>query len=177
MAGYYNYSMSNNAVNAYNNGLLPASKVAKLFGCKTEIIVKHCPYAEWHHTSCKYNITKFYDPLTCAAELIDTNFLTQKGKEKARLLIVAEKIEAYKQHKTIIFNNQVKTHNTFYNYKRFLIKKVSQFFGQDIAELFKTRFNARYYYELPKFLPKNLNDLKDIDKLKNWLIKAYNITF
>jgi len=71
MAGYNGFSMSNNAVEAYNKGLLPLSKITasmlKDAGIKTKKselkiltsngIIKH---TEWHHTSCHYNCTDFY---------------------------------------------------------------------------------------------------------------------
>lgn len=76
MSGYCGYSMSNNAVNAYDNGEKPFSKWTK-----TEIIEALSDYpivevlkkipakavkqlclvkTSWHHTSCKYNKTDFY---------------------------------------------------------------------------------------------------------------------
>jgi len=70
MAGYNHYSMSNNAVQAYNDGLLSASKIAarlkelsprRFRGIKAADIAEHCRYSEWHHTSAKYNATRFYD--------------------------------------------------------------------------------------------------------------------
>lgn len=84
MAGYYNYSMSNNAVDAYGEGKMPLSKWTKtaiLEQC-TELLandersaekmqlLKNCTLAqlkahiltctEWHHTSKHYNATDFY---------------------------------------------------------------------------------------------------------------------
>lgn len=86
MAGYHNYSMSNNAVRAYAEGLLPLSKwtksailaaaqeyleeaedpqaeekLAMLRKCKLATLKKHVlVYKEWHHTSSHYNETSFY---------------------------------------------------------------------------------------------------------------------
>lgn len=57
--GYNGYSMSNRAVRAYDRGLLPASKIKQV---PNELIREYCSSEEWHHTSCKYNITEFYDP-------------------------------------------------------------------------------------------------------------------
>ncbi len=59
MAGYYNYSMSNNAVLAYKKGLLPASKIP---GVPASLVKPFCQPTEWHHTSSKYNRTDFYNP-------------------------------------------------------------------------------------------------------------------
>ena len=60
MAGYCGFSMSNNAVAAYREGLVPASKVGN--GIPAALIREHCRYAEWHHTSKHFNATEFYDP-------------------------------------------------------------------------------------------------------------------
>ena len=75
MAGYQNYSLSNNAVVAYENGLLPKSKANALakalikilsFKLQVEVDLKDFCVSdyeaeEWHHTSTKYNCTDFYD--------------------------------------------------------------------------------------------------------------------
>lgn len=59
MTGYNGYSMSNNAVSAYENGLRPASKIA---GIPAVLIAKFMPVGEWHHTSKTFNRTRFYNP-------------------------------------------------------------------------------------------------------------------
>lgn len=62
MAGYHNYSMSNNAVGAYSRGLLPTSKAAKVWGFKDTKSLRACVHSsEWHHTSKEYNCTDFFD--------------------------------------------------------------------------------------------------------------------
>ena len=59
MAGYQqDFSMSNNAIAAYNNGLLPASKIK---GIPAALINQYCRYEEWHHSSKAFNKVKFYD--------------------------------------------------------------------------------------------------------------------
>lgn len=83
MAGYYGYSMSNNAIEAYENGEKPYSKWRKsdilelverykkesaanfsmelLKKVNINILKKHfLAYSSWHHTSCHYNRTDFY---------------------------------------------------------------------------------------------------------------------
>lgn len=83
MAGYFNYSMSNNAINSYKNGEKPFSRWTKsafintltamiLNGDLPESIaedVKNFKLDDfrqfltscgWHHTSCKYNRTPFF---------------------------------------------------------------------------------------------------------------------
>ena len=71
MAGYANYSMSNNAVAAYAVGCKPLSKIkaADLDGCLHSLAFakwlakeNHWQPSEWHHTSKEYNQTDFYDP-------------------------------------------------------------------------------------------------------------------
>lgn len=59
MAGYNGFSMSNNAVAAYENGLVPASKVP---GVPAALVKAHCRPSEWHHSSKNYNRVNFYDP-------------------------------------------------------------------------------------------------------------------
>lgn len=89
-AGYYGYSMSNNAVDAYDAGMMPKSKWTKeaiLDGIKAEYekyipdevyaVISKLPLGylrnkflerkEWHHTSSWYNKTDFYG--------IDSDFL------------------------------------------------------------------------------------------------------
>lgn len=75
MAGYNGYSMSNNAVLAYNNGEKPLSKWTKaeiLDGLPdslkasakrltvSEIKGLFLRYSSWHHTSSMYNRADFY---------------------------------------------------------------------------------------------------------------------
>lgn len=85
MSGYYGYSMSNNAIEAYENGEKPYSKWTKasVISAIKEAVENgevHLPYSvsvfnsvplgafksrvlemtSWHHTSAKYNKTEFY---------------------------------------------------------------------------------------------------------------------
>lgn len=65
MAGYdYTAGMSNNAVRAYERGLVPASKV---LGVPADFVRSHCYYVEWHHASSRYNRVEFYDPIEVRA--------------------------------------------------------------------------------------------------------------
>jgi len=48
MAGYNGFSMSNNAVRAYNNGLVPASKVS---GVPSALVKEYGRPVEYHHSS------------------------------------------------------------------------------------------------------------------------------
>jgi hypothetical protein len=77
MAGYHNYSMSNNAVDAYRNGEMPISKWTKgdILNAIKEIVDDIAKFkkltvkqlkdnflrkSSWHHTSNHYNRTDFY---------------------------------------------------------------------------------------------------------------------
>lgn len=94
MAGYKGYSMSNNAVNAYENGEKPFSKWTKAdivreirnseleFNFSMEKIKKvpvkalrsRClTKTSWHHTSSYYNTTDFYS--------VDLDFLMEVNNE------------------------------------------------------------------------------------------------
>lgn len=107
MAGYYGYSMSNNAVSAYENGEKPFSKWTKAdivreirnseleFNFSMEKIKKvpvkvlrdRCLMkTSWHHTSSYYNTTDFYS--------VDLDFLTEVDDEK-----IDEWIEIYNENK------------------------------------------------------------------------------
>lgn len=60
MAGYSDdYSMSNNAIAAYDAGLVPASKIK---GIPPALIRKFCRADEWHHSSKAYNRVDFFNP-------------------------------------------------------------------------------------------------------------------
>lgn len=61
MAGYEGFSKSNNAVEAEERGLYPASIAAKKLGVSTEAIKATLLPSEWHHTSSHYNVTDYYD--------------------------------------------------------------------------------------------------------------------
>ena len=78
MSGYYRYSMSNNAISAYDDGLKPFSKwsktdilcaIKKISPETAELAIKlhldelrkeFLKEMEWHHTSSYYNVTEFY---------------------------------------------------------------------------------------------------------------------
>ena len=60
MSGYsHDFSMSNNAIAAYDNGLRPASKIS---GVPAVLVKKFCRPDEWHHSSKAYNRVNFYNP-------------------------------------------------------------------------------------------------------------------
>ena len=83
MSGYYGYSMSNNAISAYENGEKPLSKwtrsailnhiaglildgelpeeiVSEVDKMKTADLRQFLSASSWHHTSSHYNRTTFY---------------------------------------------------------------------------------------------------------------------
>jgi hypothetical protein len=59
MAGYDGFSMSINAVDAYERGLRPASQVDSRLSAR--LVEKFCTAAEWHHSSKNFNRVNFYD--------------------------------------------------------------------------------------------------------------------
>jgi len=65
MAGYHNYSMSNNAVTAYDSGECPISKLPDALGVSMNLIKRaiaelNIRRSSYHHTSKFYNATDFY---------------------------------------------------------------------------------------------------------------------
>ena len=103
MAGYYGYSMSNNAVDAYDNGEKPKSKWTKtaMLDAIKEMFeegevsnenvsfekIKSMPkdvifdcffeYSSWHHTSSKFNRTDFYSLSLSALNRYSDDELTE----------------------------------------------------------------------------------------------------
>jgi len=61
MAGYFEYSKSNNALDAEESGRYPATTLGKLLGVKPKAIKALLVSTEWHHTSSHYNKTNYYD--------------------------------------------------------------------------------------------------------------------
>ena len=61
MAGYFEYSKSNNALDAEYKNKFPASIAAKKLGVSTKAIKELLSTDEWHHTSNYYNKTDYYD--------------------------------------------------------------------------------------------------------------------
>lgn len=109
MAGYNGYSMSNNAVEAYNNGEMPLSKWKKadiieainryiednevqfnvdlLFKLPVKILKsKVLAKSSWHHTSNRFNKTDFYS--------LDEYYIDQLTDTK-----INEMLEEYKNAK------------------------------------------------------------------------------
>lgn len=101
MAGYHGYSMSNNAIDAYDNGEMPMSKWSKEaiiegieewideedieLKCSLEEIKKlplgflrkyFLEYSSWHHTGKYYQETLFYS--------LDKNYIEEVTDEKLR---------------------------------------------------------------------------------------------
>ena len=123
MAGYYNYSMSNNAVEAYENGEMPRSKWTKkeilntiyndsdIEETKYELLrkmtvselVDHFLYlSSWHHTSKYYNQTDFYAIDTEAVEEITPEEIKKIISSLVRIKKTAEEKEAEKIRKAAI---------------------------------------------------------------------------
>lgn len=121
MAGYNGYSMSNNAVAAYESGEMPLSKWTKT--AILDAIFDNCEISEeksdlirkmtakeledaflqmssWHHTSKFYNCTNFYSIVFDKIEEISTeeikNIISNRQKKARRS---AEEIQAEKEVK------------------------------------------------------------------------------
>lgn len=61
MAGYFGFSKSINAIIAESEGKMTASELAKYLGVDIKSIHDNLSPDEWHHTSCYYNETSYYD--------------------------------------------------------------------------------------------------------------------
>jgi len=96
MAGYCGMSMSNNAIEAYNEGKKPFSRITRediqKYGINESVtffqwyVNNSCSYCEWHHTSAKFNITLFYDIEKCCNQFKkeDINILRNKYKNRRK---------------------------------------------------------------------------------------------
>ena len=68
MAGYSEFSKSNNAIQAERDGLFPKTKaaqvIAKTYGVTLSVakayLAEQTP-REWHHTSCRFNATDYFN--------------------------------------------------------------------------------------------------------------------
>ena len=94
MAGYNGFSMSNNAVAAYDDGLVPASKIK---GVPAALVEAYCRYEEWHHSSKAFNKVKFYNPQKVRAEFgieVDADYEINPLAVEALAAHKAAKVEA-----------------------------------------------------------------------------------
>ena len=112
MAGYYGYSMSNNAVDAYENGEKPLSRwrksdileaieeseielkcsMEKLRKLPVKILKEVClTHSSWHHTSNHYNKTDFYS--------LDEDYIKNLTNEKIEELIIEYKADKKEEEK------------------------------------------------------------------------------
>ena len=78
MTGYDGFSKSNNAIAAEENGLYPASVLARRLKVKTAAVRALLAPEEWHHTSKRYNRTDYYSIETAADMLADLRGWTPK---------------------------------------------------------------------------------------------------
>ena len=70
MAGYANYSKSNNAIDAESRNCYPATEIARRLRVKTGAVKALLEPGEWHHTGLMFRETDYYD-LDEAQENID----------------------------------------------------------------------------------------------------------
>ena len=61
MSGYSNYSKSNNAIDAEAHGLMTATALGRALHVPAAAVRAVLTATEWHHTSCKYNCTDYFD--------------------------------------------------------------------------------------------------------------------
>lgn len=110
MAGYRGYSMSNNAVSAYDDGEKPISKwsesdvisaIADELGVNESDIKLKYPYryylkkTSWHHTSSKYNKTDFYSVSFDDEDIILTD-TAEMNRIENEIKAVSDGIDTYK---------------------------------------------------------------------------------
>lgn len=110
MAGYRGYSMSNNAVSAYDDGEKPLSKwsksdvisaIADELGVNESDVELKYPYryylkkTSWHHTSSKYNKTDFYSVSFDDEDIILTDS-AEMGRVDNEIKEVSDNINTYK---------------------------------------------------------------------------------
>lgn len=60
MSGYSDYSKSNNAVQAEEEGRFPLGRAAKLAGVPKDLVKRFVRTSEWHHVSCWQNRVDYY---------------------------------------------------------------------------------------------------------------------
>ena len=128
MAGYYNYSMSNNAVIAYATGEKPYSKWTKadiLEEIPEELkgIAKKLTVAElkklfldrtsWHHTSSHFNKTDFYsvDAESITADQIAAVIANRTKAEKKPVQLVKARVhyltwEGARKHPRAVYHEE-----------------------------------------------------------------------
>lgn len=82
MAGYHNFSKSNNAVEAEESGRFPATVLAKLLGVKTGAITALMSPSEWHHTSKFYNCTHYFSKEEAEERLEELKAWQPEAKEE-----------------------------------------------------------------------------------------------
>lgn len=121
MAGYYGYKMSNNAVEAYEDGEMPLSKWTKTailnevkravedgdieisfdFSKFSKLTVKilkseFLRQSSWHHTSSWYNCTNFYSVYYSRLEQLTDEEIAMLAEKKEEPKQEVEKAETYK---------------------------------------------------------------------------------
>nr|WP_308570854.1 hypothetical protein [uncultured Prevotella sp.] len=94
---YIGYSKSINAASAEHEGKYPASKAAKVLGVSMAALKRCMQPCEWHHTSCRYNHTDYYDTKSVSSLMLGEMKEydeRKKAERQARTTKDAKKIEA-----------------------------------------------------------------------------------
>ncbi len=84
MSGYDGYSMSNNAMDAYDDYKMPLSRLKSFLGI-TDV---SCSACEWHHTSKYYNAVNFYD----ARDAVRSGDIWKRSRKKPNPLQLYHRI-------------------------------------------------------------------------------------
>lgn len=100
MAGYDGFSMSNRAKQAYEDGIVPASVIAKQIGrgATAKGVAHVLVPKEWHHTSKTFQRTEFYDLAGEIAKWAETRAksIDQAKREIEDLIVAASKVSRVK---------------------------------------------------------------------------------
>lgn len=109
MGGYDGYSMSNRARAAYDDGLVPLSKITAATLADAGLPISARAFralirggwitpAEWHHTSKQYNRTHFYDLADVAEQIATTSRVVIEAAIDGRIMDRYALYEYNRQH-------------------------------------------------------------------------------
>lgn len=172
--GYSGYSMSNNAVAAYNNGQKPLSKFTKedaealseLTGKKWTLkevkdFVKDYGEVGYHHTSKFYNKTNFYS-IAEAIKYSDSNIFSDEILEKFNFKDEAKFKAIFEEQKTILEKQKDIDFNL--SVVRHYLSVLENDLSVDYERLLKLE---RYKDELEKLGATNYKEYKQLSKMQD----------
>ena len=156
--GYCGYSMSNNAVRAYEEGLLPLSKITVYSLKKAGINLKLKEFKilankeviktrEWHHTSSQYNKTHFWDLEETQERYFFDDADTDKMRKRAQSLLE----EADKDNDKIVSGEFVQHQRISMKYSKSAVFKFKGVIKGNWIELIECeRVSGSHGLNLPK---------------------------